>query len=298
MPEGARHQIGGRWSAGRKGREVKTQSPDAPEHDLQAGVDVSSGPQPFTALDHRDAIRNQDPLIRLGGLTLEFVAKVVPAPMAMFLIADEGQRCSLAQMRVDPILAADPATIEAECASAIAETVPGLGLPDRFRHHLVLDREGLEHLGGFTGSRFSTEFMPEWGLESILLLIMRQARTGPTCVVALLRTLGEGEFKDREKGFVRQMAPLLSQSWRCATVPPSRHLTGGPALTGAGAGVLDSLTRRELEIARLAAGGAANEEIASSLSITIGTVKCHVRSIYSKLGVHSRVHLSLLLADV
>lgn len=292
-----RDQMTDRGSAGRKGRPLKTEFAGSPGIATQARTTPDTAATTLRALDHRDAIRTHDPLVRLGGLTLEFVAKVVSAPLALFMIVDERQHCSLAEMRVDPILAADPTLLQSECAAAIAETLPQLGLPQRIRHHLLLDRDGLDLMGGFAESSFATGLMPEWGLDSILILMMRQRDPGPTCMVALLRTEGEGGFRDREKGFLRQMAPLLSQSWSCATVPGTPYFDTDRRAAGDRDTALESLTRRELEIARLAAGGAANEEIAGSLGITTGTVKCHIRSVYAKLGIHSRVRLALLLAD-
>lgn len=52
---------------------------------------------------------------------------------------------------------------------------------------------------------------------------------------------------------------------------------------------LDKLTPRELEILRLIADGLSNPTIAQKLTISIGTVKAHSGSIYSKLGVNNRV---------
>ena len=49
-----------------------------------------------------------------------------------------------------------------------------------------------------------------------------------------------------------------------------------------------SLSARESEIMSLIADGHTNGEIASSLFLAEKTVKNHVRSIYSKLGVGSR----------
>lgn len=51
------------------------------------------------------------------------------------------------------------------------------------------------------------------------------------------------------------------------------------------------LTQRELEIVRMVAKGLQNKEIAQRLSITEGTVKVHVHSVYVKLGVSTRVAL-------
>jgi DNA-binding NarL/FixJ family response regulator len=55
-------------------------------------------------------------------------------------------------------------------------------------------------------------------------------------------------------------------------------------------------TRRELEILRRIATGQDNREIADGLCITRETVRWHLRSAYSKLGVHDRqVAVDLLL---
>ena len=48
------------------------------------------------------------------------------------------------------------------------------------------------------------------------------------------------------------------------------------------------LTARELEVLELIVGGQSNKEIAASLKITEATVKSHINSILSKLGVTDR----------
>lgn len=55
----------------------------------------------------------------------------------------------------------------------------------------------------------------------------------------------------------------------------------------------DPLTERETEILRLMAGGFSNKEIASSLNVAEGTIKNHVSSILSKLGVRDRTRAVL-----
>lgn len=55
----------------------------------------------------------------------------------------------------------------------------------------------------------------------------------------------------------------------------------------------DRLTNRETEILRLMAGGFNNREIAEALGTGEGTVKNHVSSILSKLGVRDRVRAVL-----
>lgn len=55
----------------------------------------------------------------------------------------------------------------------------------------------------------------------------------------------------------------------------------------------DPLTRRELEILRLMAGGYSNREIADAFGTSEGTVKNHASSILSKLGVRDRTRAVL-----
>jgi DNA-binding CsgD family transcriptional regulator len=60
---------------------------------------------------------------------------------------------------------------------------------------------------------------------------------------------------------------------------------------------LESLTPSELRIARLAAQGRSNNEVAQTLFITTRTVKGHLSSVYRKLDISSRRELPRLLAD-
>jgi LuxR family maltose regulon positive regulatory protein len=63
----------------------------------------------------------------------------------------------------------------------------------------------------------------------------------------------------------------------------------GPSKTQATKSELvEPLTERELEVLKLIAEGLTNLEIATSLFLSLHTVKVHTRNIYGKLGVHSR----------
>ena len=50
-----------------------------------------------------------------------------------------------------------------------------------------------------------------------------------------------------------------------------------------------SLSEREIEIVRLVAKGFSNDELAERLHLSPDTIKAHLRHIYEKLGVESRV---------
>ena len=51
---------------------------------------------------------------------------------------------------------------------------------------------------------------------------------------------------------------------------------------------IDTLTRRELEVALLLREGYSNAKIANNLSISEGTVKKHISNIFSKLEIYNR----------
>ena len=58
------------------------------------------------------------------------------------------------------------------------------------------------------------------------------------------------------------------------------------------------LSEREVQVARLVAGGASNREVADQLSITERTVKAHMSAIFEKLGLRDRLQLSLHINGV
>lgn len=67
-----------------------------------------------------------------------------------------------------------------------------------------------------------------------------------------------------------------------------RHLCHAAALRMAESLAYQALTPRELQVLRLLVEGHANKTIASTLSLSIGTVKAHLKHVLSKLGAQSR----------
>jgi LuxR family transcriptional regulator, maltose regulon positive regulatory protein len=62
------------------------------------------------------------------------------------------------------------------------------------------------------------------------------------------------------------------------------------AAPGVGERLSEPLSERELEVLGLVAAGKSNVEIASSLFVSLSTVKTHINNLYRKLGARSRTH--------
>ncbi|MEV6167379.1 LuxR C-terminal-related transcriptional regulator [Streptomyces sp. NPDC051954] len=70
--------------------------------------------------------------------------------------------------------------------------------------------------------------------------------------------------------------------------PPARGAPGNPTAR---------LTAQQLVVARMAAEGATNREIAVRLALSPRTIDHHLRGVFSRLGIRSRIELVRLLGD-
>lgn len=140
------------------------------------------------------------------------------------------------------------------------------------------------------------------GLE----VIRELTRSGPPCRIILLTALfDEDELDEAIRLGVRGV--ILKDLAPPSMVQCIRTVYAGGewldpslvkrALSGAGGtsarGQLDVLTPREREVAAMVARGMRNKEIAQTLSISEGTVKIHLHSVYEKLEVSGRLELSV-----
>jgi two-component system, NarL family, nitrate/nitrite response regulator NarL len=58
---------------------------------------------------------------------------------------------------------------------------------------------------------------------------------------------------------------------------------------------LQQLTPRQVQIASLASQGFSNKEVGRRLNVSEGTVKLHLHSIYTRLGLRNRTELASIV---
>jgi DNA-binding NarL/FixJ family response regulator len=95
------------------------------------------------------------------------------------------------------------------------------------------------------------------------------------------------------------LAFVLYRQWRAVLHSRGRqfHTTAIETPLVIGHVKWDALTPRQQQVARLAARGLSNAEIAQHLGVKPNTVDAHLKKIYTTLGVHSRAELSYRIKD-
>ena len=99
--------------------------------------------------------------------------------------------------------------------------------------------------------------------------------------------------------FLAAFAVFLFRWFRPSSQPRGREfdtaISSSPLVVGIAN--WDSLTSRQQHVARLAARGLSNSEIAQQLGIKPNTVDAHIKKIYATLQVHSRIELYHKIKD-
>ncbi|MEU5092526.1 AAA family ATPase [Streptomyces sp. NPDC021356] len=191
----------------------------------------------------------------------------------------------------------------AECRLALGSPLDALELAEE---ELRLARvwgtprtvgRALRVLGEATGGRRGLRLAE----DAVRLLRQAPAGAGPELVAALLaqgRQLTAAGERVRARACLREAAERAERlgAPRLRTLAEQALRAGGarrPAIVRSGSG---SLTGSERRIARLAADGRTNTEIADLLHLARRTVETHLTSTYKKLGIRRRGELSKALA--
>jgi DNA-binding NarL/FixJ family response regulator len=157
---------------------------------------------------------------------------------------------------------------QARSSAAIAEAAGEIGAA----------ASSLESLGNETRSAGLLEdsLWVQLDLGRVLAKADRGAAVGAFTKAATLA--GELGARSQQRLATQELRRLGVRTWR-----------RGPGEDEPG---LAGLTPREVEVARLAADGTSNQEIASSLAISPRTVERHITNALTKLGLRNRTELA------
>lgn len=111
----------------------------------------------------------------------------------------------------------------------------------------------------------------------------------------LLKDTPSGKLAEAIRAAVRGES-VLDPSVATKVVAEFNRLSTLRSAEGAASSTL--LSARELDVLRQVARGRTNKEIASALHVTEGTVKNHLTSIFSRLGVLDRTQAAIKARDL
>jgi PAS domain S-box-containing protein len=110
---------------------------------------------------------------------------------------------------------------------------------------------------------------------------------GQTCVLIILQDVSDRRRSEME--LYEAIEKVMGDtSWFSRSVIEKLATLRSPPRSGARAAEIGDLTPREREVLGLISHGMADADIAAKLGLTRSTVRNHVATLYSKIGVHSR----------
>ncbi len=135
--------------------------------------------------------------------------------------------------------------------------------------------------------RLTTRAIELLALEAAAsLAVDDHERAWATLQHALSLGRDEGLIRAFDHGF--DLTPLLSKASRTSTYAGQILSAVARRSPPPSTDLVETLSEREVEILRLLASGATNQDIANQLVITVGTVKSHINHILGKLSARNR----------
>ncbi len=238
-------------------------------------------PQP---LPHARALSDADDRTRVMARALDALTAVVPAPAAAISPVDR----RLTVFTTGPIVVrVDSRALAADVDRIHAAYLVRAGSDDPFEPRRWASRNvtaiGVGDVGGVAPP---CDLLAAQRLSRRAAVFLRD-RGRIVAYAVLMRELGAPDPTATEIERLRRVQPLLEEALLLTREGTHGAGDGVDALRARG------LTKREAEVAALAATGATNAEIASELYISVNTVKTHVGRALAKLGLRTRTELAL-----
>lgn len=236
------------------------------------------------------ALKHASPLLRMAALALRVVTEVVPAQAAAFFFLDYRLAPNGAVVRLD-----EPWPRGRRVEDGYEEYARHFWRTDPLAPHLFADDPRTVVTRADVADPDAARRSAWWrqldmrGVRFDARVLLRAAGR-LSAGVSLVRDMGDPELSHHEVAFLRRAQPFFELAYAGGL---ARHR----AMERAEEVQRDALTARELEVARLAAGGATNAEISAALNVRPATVKAHLTHAFTKLGVRSRTELAIRLHD-
>ncbi|MCW2764526.1 MAG: regulatory protein LuxR [Nocardioides sp.] len=169
------------------------------------------------------------------------------------------------------------AAVASGSSYAVALALRTMGTAHPGGERLAILRRARGALAGLDAARLAAQI----DTDLAGLLILEHAATATAEALLLLRAAEEYATGEQLRPLQGRVRRLLD---RAGEVPKRPHSEA-----------LASLTASERRVARLAAQGLTNRQIAEELVVTVKAVEWHLSHVYRKLGISSRTHLASTL---
>ncbi len=133
-------------------------------------------------------------------------------------------------------------------------------------------------------------------LKALLTTQQDEEKNTPPIPRAYILTLLTAFEQEEQRFALKGDAPQAARSPGQEAQAPAE--SGLPGLMSGMPVPVEALTPQEQRVLRLLVAGRSNQEIAQALTVSLNTVKTHVKNLYSKLHVTSRMQASALARDL
>lgn len=136
-------------------------------------------------------------------------------------------------------------------------------------------------------SPFYNDYLLKFGVTTIAGISIAHNNTF-LGAVALYRNESQPDFDDKDLYILELLTPHLERRLdKETTIFQNKHKNDSVFLK-----YHYGITHREIEIMGYLLYGYSNEDISGELEISVNTVKTHIKSIFSKIGVNSRTQMT------